>query len=68
LKGFALLGCLRSIGSSPGYPSARAWARECEAKRHPNAWTKLSREKDPVFPQKAFQTNFLNFLKQAKYF
>ncbi len=30
----------------------------CEAKRPPIAGTKLSREKDPVFPQKAFQTNF----------
>jgi hypothetical protein len=56
------------MGSGPGYPSARAWARECEAKRHPNAGTKLSREKDPVFPQKAFQTNFSHFLKQAKNF
>jgi hypothetical protein len=56
------------MGSGPGYPSARAWARECEAKRPPNAGTKLSREKDPVFPKKAFQTNFSHFLRQAKIF
>ena len=53
VKDFAPLGCLRSMGSGPGYPSARAWARECEAKRHPNAGTKRSRKKDSVFPQKS---------------
>ncbi len=40
---------------------------ECEAKRPPTAVSKLSREKEPVFPQKAFQTNFLHFLRQAKF-
>ena len=49
----APIGGLRSMSSGPGYHSARAWARECEAKRPPNAGTKLSREKDPVFPQKS---------------
>ncbi len=54
------------MGSGPGYPSACALARECEAKIPPNAGTKLSREKDPVFPQKACQTNFSHFRRQAK--
>ncbi len=68
VKYFAPLGGLRSMGSGLGYPSARDWARECEAKRPPNAGTKLSHEKDPYFPQKAFQTNFSHFLRQAKFF
>lgn len=53
VKDFVPPGCLRSMGSGPGYPSARAWARECEAKRHPNAGTKTFTTKDPVFTPKS---------------
>jgi hypothetical protein len=63
VKDFAPLGGLRSMGSGPGYPSARAWARECEAKRPINAGTKLSREKHPVFPQKSLLNLLLALLE-----